>query len=295
MKTTYTQLTLSLILGLMLPFSTLMAQINPYIASYYTNPYLANPALAGLQNGTNINLAYRSQWNDIPGAPILQSATIDYGFDKTGLGLTINYDKAGLQKQTQILASYAYHLPLNSISELHFGLSIGFRNQRLDNTEIIGNSNDQQIGVYNERKTFIDGDFGIAFSSKKFKIELAFPNLKDRFKKDVINSVDVQTFYSAMSYEIDLDIEKNTASIEPKLAYRGVKGFKDIIDAGAMLSALDKKIMLMAIYHSDKSASFGIGLDYLKKYLFLFSYSTQNTELSSYTAGNFEINLRLKL
>eukprot|EP01132_Coremiostelium_polycephalum_P022766 gene22766-27048_t len=108
------------------------AQLNPFQGQYYTNRYLANPAMAGIEKGIALNLSYRSPFNNIPGAPIAQNLTADYGFNRVGLGLNLTLDKAGLQRFVRALASYAYHLQLNDqTSALHFGLSAGITNQRL--------------------------------------------------------------------------------------------------------------------------------------------------------------------
>src|SRR5579872_6153168 len=103
------------------------AQLNPYQAIYFQDRYLANPAMAGLDKGLNINLAYQQQWSSFPGAPKQQSFTAEYqATDKVGLGLIVNDEQSGLFRQSRIMGSYAYHLPLNGQNQkLNFGLSVG--------------------------------------------------------------------------------------------------------------------------------------------------------------------------
>ena len=111
-----------------------VAQYNPLLSQYYNNGYLANPSLAGLKKGYNINMAYRKQWVNIPGSPEVQNFNGTYGSElkKFGLGLNINFDKTGLQKMSNVSGTYAYHLTLNEKDQqLHFGVSLGFMNQRL--------------------------------------------------------------------------------------------------------------------------------------------------------------------
>ena len=89
------------------------AQVDPLSAQYYTNQYLGNPAMAGLNQGFMINGSIRKNWSNIPGTPSTQNLTADYGFGKLGVGLKFFNDQAGLQKQTSALGTFSYHLPLS--------------------------------------------------------------------------------------------------------------------------------------------------------------------------------------
>ncbi len=269
----------------------LKAQLNPLQAQYYTNRYLANPAMAGIEKGLALNLSHRSQFSGMPGAPVSQNLTADYGYNRVGMGLNVTLDKAGLQNFVRVLASYAYHLPLNESSILHFGLSAGIMNQRLATDEISGNPNDYLVGQYNQRQTHFDGDFGLALTTGRISIEGALPNLRNLFWNDNGKLADLPTFYSAMSYKIPI----NDAELEPKVAFRGIKGLANIWDAGAQLSVVKKQIMLNGIYHSTGSTSFGVALDYQKKYLICFSHTLPTSTLANYANGDFEISLRLRL
>ena len=286
-------------LGLLMVFtigSTAKAQLNPLAAQYYTNQYLINPAMAGADQGLRFNAAYRKLWSNVPGSPLTQNITADYGFNKVGLGLNVYNESEGLQRQTRVVGTYAYHLKMNNEdNQLHFGVSIGFMSQRLENSDIYGNPNDPGVGQYNDRKTYLDGDFGLAYTTKKLTVQASIPNLKSVLKKDVIKLADVSTFYAAASYRLNLSEGENGFDLEPKVAYRGVQGYDNIWDAGAQLEIANKQVFLTALYHSTENATFGLGMDFRKKYLISGNYTTQTSALSKYTNGSFELNLRLTL
>ncbi len=286
-------------LGLLMVFTignTAKAQLNPLAAQYYTNQYLINPAMAGADQGLRFNAAYRKLWSNVPGSPLTQNITADYGFNKVGLGLNVYNESAGLQRQTRVVGTYAYHLKMNNEdNQLHFGVSIGFMSQRLENSDIYGNPNDPGVGQYNDRKTYLDGDFGAAYTTKKLTVQASIPNLKSVLKKDVIKLADVSTFYAAASYRLNLSEGENGFDLEPKVAYRGVQGYDNIWDAGAQLEIANKQVFLTALYHSTENATFGLGMDFRKKYLISGNYTTQTSALSKYTNGSFELNLRLNL
>lgn len=272
------------------------AQLNPLSAQYYTNKYISNPAFAGAGDGLKLNGSYRKLWSNVPGAPLTQNITADYGFGRVGVGLNVYNESAGLQRQTRVVGSYAYHLQLGDNGEqLHFGISMGFMNQRLENADVYGNPNDPTIGQYNDRKTYLDGDFGLAYTTNNLSIEAAIPNLKSVLKKDVIKLADVAIFYTAVSYKLKLSEGAEGVDLEPKVAYRGVKGYDNMWDAGAQLGIVNKQVFLVGMYHSTENATFGLGMDFRKKYLVSGTYTTQTSALSSYTNGSFELNLRLNL
>jgi type IX secretion system PorP/SprF family membrane protein len=272
---------------------TSKAQLNPLAAQYYNNEYLMNPAYAGREHGLILNAAYRKLWNDIPGAPLTQNITAAYGFNRVGIGLKVNAERAGLLRQTRVSGTYAYHLPLDSgRHQLHFGISLGMMSQQLESSDISGNPNDISIGDYNGRKTYLDGDFGIGYTFGNLNMQLAIPNLKDFFGRDMANVADIVTFYMAAAYQIGLN---DNMQVEPKIAFRGVRNYKNMIDAGAQLSVLNGRIKLMGMYHSNESMTGGLGIDFMHKYFISGMYTSQTSALNSYANGSFEINFRLNL
>ena len=281
-----------LILAALLGVSKVKAQTNPLLNQYFNNTYLANPAMAGLKEGATVDLAFRSQWNDIPGAPIIQNLTTTYGWERVGVGLNMSIDKAGLQRQTRILASYAYHLPLTADAKLHFGLSAGFMNQRVDMQDLIGNPNDGQVGAYNtDHRTYFDGDFGIGLTSNSFNVDFALVNLKNYFKKDNFKLINTPVISASAGYLFNLG--ENV--FQPKVAYRSFTEISDIVDVGGQFGVANQQVLFTAMYHTSKAASFGVGLHYRNKYMINTGYTTQTGSLSGYTAGSFEINLGIKL
>ncbi|WP_316809667.1 PorP/SprF family type IX secretion system membrane protein [Pedobacter agri] len=264
------------------------AQTSPLMNQYFHNTYLANPAMAGVKKGAAADLAFRSQWNSIPGAPVMQNLSATYGWERVGIGLNLNLDKAGLQRQTRVLASYAYNLPLGEETKLHFGLSAGFINQRIDMQDLIGNPNDTQVGMYNtDHRTYFDGDFGVGMTSNRLNLDFALVNLKNYFKRDNFRLINSPVLYAAVGYQFDLGENQ----FQPKVAYRSFQELSGIFDIGGQLALANEQLLLTAIYHTSRAASFGVGMHYKKKYTINTSYTTQTGALSGFTAGSFEINL----
>ena len=285
----------TLLLGAL--YTHVYAQINLLNTGYYQNQFIANPAMAGLDPGMNINLVYRKQWNNIPGAPSTQAMTGEYGFESNaGIGLNFYNEKAGLQRWTRAEATYAYHLPLDDDdSKLNFGLSLGLSNERLDQNAVIGEDNDGSILQYNKRSYYIDSDFGVAYTSNKLTLQAAVPNLKSFFKKEEkAGTVDRSSFFAAASYKMEFDTMFDGVMVEPKVTYRGLKGLHSIIDAGTAINFVDQGLNLLAIYHSTKSTTFGLGMQYQAVNI-MGMYTTETSALKGYINGDFEIGLRVKI
>ncbi|WP_448697462.1 type IX secretion system membrane protein PorP/SprF [Mucilaginibacter sp. AW1-3] len=272
------------------------AQLNPFQQGYYQNRYLADPSMAGLEQGLNVNLGYRQQWSSFPGTPKTQTLTADYhATDKVGLGLNISNDKAGLIQQTRVMATYAYHLPIGGNNQkLNFGLSLGINDPFISTSSVNGDQGDVQIADYNQLKAYVDGDFGASYTSNNLTIEGVVPNLKATVfgnNDDRIN-VDRTTFMTAASYKIQ--IPGNSLAIEPKVMFRGVKGYDNIFDAGVNFSMASTGLSLQGIYHSNQNV--GMGFVWEEKAFGLsVNYNLETGPISSYSSGAFEFGLKMKL
>ncbi|GAA4209446.1 type IX secretion system membrane protein PorP/SprF [Pedobacter jeongneungensis] len=273
------------------------AQLNPMGSIYYQNQFLANPAMAGLERGLNLNAAFKTQWAGVEGAPKIQYLTGDYGLasNKVGLGLLFYNETAGAINRTRATVTYAYHLPLNGGTNfLDFGLSAGIMNESVDFNKVKGDLDDDVLNSFNDRKLYLDGDFGAAYRTEKLTLQAALPNLKRFFKRDVLrNVVDRSTYFIAAGYKFTTD--KLINSIEPKLVYRGVQNYDGIFDAGVNLQILDNKLMLNGVYHSTNSFTGGFGTNYKNQFSLLFQYTTNTSKMLNYSNGEFELGLKYSI
>ncbi|MCC8424744.1 PorP/SprF family type IX secretion system membrane protein [Mucilaginibacter sp. UR6-11] len=274
------------------------AQLNPFQASYFQNRYLYNPATAGMSDGLNISTGYRQQWNNIPGGPKNMILAADLKpSDRVGLGLNIADDQSGLIRQTRIMGTYAYHLPLGENNQqLHFGLSFGVDDSRVNYAAIHGDVTDEQVAQYNQLKAYIDGDFGIAYTNNHLYIGSAIPNLKSAFFKTSDSRFDADRllFVGMASYKIPLQSDDRSFVLEPLAGYRIVKGYDNIIDAGVNFTLNNYGLYMESVYHSSKSLGIAFGLDQ-DAYAINLAYNLETGPLAQYTQGAFELGLKLRL
>ncbi|MBB5620737.1 type IX secretion system PorP/SprF family membrane protein [Pedobacter cryoconitis] len=273
------------------------AQLTPFQNMYFQNKYIYNPAMAGLSEGLNINANYRQQWSNFPGTPKTGLLTADlHATDKVGLGLNVTADEAGLIKSTRVMGTYAYHLQLAGENQhLSFGLSLGVSDSRVKYSLINGDPTDPEISRYNQLKPYLDGDFGVAYTSNSLYIGAAMPNMKSTFSRNSDERLDVNKplFIGIVSYKIPVG-DGGNFKLEPLAGLRVIKGNTDIIDVGANLNMDHYGLFFQTIYHSSQSLGFGCGLDQ-QNFGFNISYNIETGPLTTYTNGTFEVGVKLKL
>jgi len=145
--------------------STSFAQQLPHYTQYVLNNYILNPAVAGIENYTDVKISHRHQWVGIDGAPVTTYLTIqgplkrsDYeretstGFHASGenprgraywqdytkaephagIGLTILNDRTGPLNRFAAYGTYAYHLGISAKTSISAGISAGIKNTTLN-------------------------------------------------------------------------------------------------------------------------------------------------------------------
>ncbi len=156
------------LLALTLFTHDLAAQAKPSYSQYVLNNYILNPAVAGIENYTDIKLSARNQWTGIEGAPVTNYLSIHTAIGKSdlrtsatsfnvpgtnprgeqywqdytapaahhGVGLIALNDKAGYLNRWSLFGSYAYHRPLGIKTTLSAGFNAGITSVNLDRSKI---------------------------------------------------------------------------------------------------------------------------------------------------------------
>ncbi|MGM0932127.1 MAG: PorP/SprF family type IX secretion system membrane protein [Bacteroidota bacterium] len=105
-----------------------MAQQDPMFTQYMYNMSVINPGYATDDPGMlNLGGIYRSQWQDVEGAPSTFSFFAHTPVsDRVELGLTVVHDEIGeIVKENNITADFAYVLPAGQSSKISFGIKGG--------------------------------------------------------------------------------------------------------------------------------------------------------------------------
>jgi type IX secretion system PorP/SprF family membrane protein len=170
----------------------------PLYSQYLYNKFLINPAVAGSDGYTSINLTAREQWVGYYGAPrtfsfsaqtrmlkksyILKQSNVRRNSyrpktdGKVGLGGYIFSDKNGLIQRTGFQASYAYHMWLQNSTQFSMGLAFTGYHYKINDKEINFEDPDEPLlndnlrrGIFVPDVSFgaylLNADFSIGFSA----------------------------------------------------------------------------------------------------------------------------------
>jgi len=162
----------------------------PLYSQYLLNGFLLNPATAGSEGYTAINLTAREQWIGFSNSPstyalsfqtrLSKKSYISRGASvkmrqrrgsrggKVGLGGYVFNDRNGAVERIGLKASYAYHINFRQ-SQLSFGLSIMGYQFRIDDDLINLEDPGDDLWLGANKSVFIpDADVGVYYSARNY-------------------------------------------------------------------------------------------------------------------------------
>ncbi len=180
------------------------AQQDPIYAQYINNPFILNPAYAGLTNNLNLSVSFRNQWTGIEGSPKTLNANGHIALieNKMGAGIIVISDQIGTSTVNEVLGAYSYRISLAKDKILSFGLQAGFANYKIDNTKATPFDKTDPFfqGVVSETKPSFG--FGVVLKGDNFFLGLSVPRmLKTTFETQGLqSSLYTQHYYMMGSY-----------------------------------------------------------------------------------------------
>ena len=284
----------SLIVIVLLVVNMLYPQQDPSFTLYQYNMNVINPAYAGINAYSEVNINFRSQWVNLEGSPETRSMSLGIPInDRIGLGLSILSDQVFVLEETDLYIDFSYKVPVSESTNLYFGLKAG--GSFIDiNLNELGVMNDP---VFTENVNQFNPNIGIGFllRSDQFYISLSAPHLlkSKRYEKDgvvVTNATDKLHAYLGAGYTLALS---EHIDLTPSVMSRLVAGAPASVDLTATLD-MHQTIELGVSYRLDESVS-GIGLLKLADWVhFGYAYESTTTEVKNYSKGSHEVLLRFR-
>lgn len=273
-----------------------VAQQDPLYSQYMINPFLLNPAYSGFSKDLNAIAAYRVQWTGLDGAPVTMNASghIALSENRMGVGLIVLQDEIGIDKTTQVIATYGYHLLLQDNKKISFGLRGGLVNYKSDYSELIIDESDPKFqSSISEWKPSIGA--GVIFSSDRFYAGLSVPNMIKT--TTTVNDVEIilynQHAYVHVAYLMTLSPR---LKIKPFVLARAVQGAEISVDAGATLQADDSYSIGL---FTRKLNTFGflarVHLGENLRLGYVFELPTNKSVGINYPSHEFTLGIRMKV
>jgi type IX secretion system PorP/SprF family membrane protein len=226
----------NLYLGIVLLFLSfgVYAQRDPLYAQYVTNPYILNPAYAGLNNNLSLGISYRNQWNGMEGSPqtINGNGHMALLYNKMGAGFMFVEDRIGNTSMTEALASFSYQVPLASGTHLSFGMQGGFVNYRTDNSKVSAYDATDPLFSSNQSTLAPRVGFGVVIKNDRLMAGLSVPRmLKSTVTEEGFSYAQyTQHMYATAAYNF---VVTERIRFRPSTLLKFVKGAKPSVDLNA--------------------------------------------------------------
>ena len=215
---------------------TVSGQDIPIFTQYFANPYVYNPAYAGLEGRPAFSLSNRRQWVGIEDAPVTYNFTfhtpVVAGFN---IGVNITQDNYGIFKSNTALLTFGYNINLGFNQYLSFGISGGVGSQQVDMTGL--NPSDPALGGILDDGLFLDGNAGLAYHIGGFNIGISLPSI---FTTRVYPTTDfdsgdldlIANFIVTADYMIYFGADQY--AFQPYALYRSYQGYDPQYEAGGI-------------------------------------------------------------
>ena len=202
-------------LFLVLILQPVLSQQDPLSSHYMFNTMTYNPGVAGTSGMICATALNRQQWIGFKGAPSTTvfniSAPVTLFKSSSGVGLLIESDNIGFDKDINLSAAYSYHLEMGP-GKLGIGLNLGMLNKTLtpewqipDGDSHTPPSGDPLIPENKESFVAFDAGIGLYFKAEKYYAALSVSHLnqpKIKFTKGL--SYISRHYYLTAGYTLQL-------------------------------------------------------------------------------------------
>ena len=297
--------------------ASMLAQQTPLYNQYMLNPYLINPAVAGSDGYTSLNLTARNQWVGFRNAPMTQAFSIQTRLLKrsfivktksprkrklkpsrsgrVGLGGMIFNDINGLMQRTGINFTYAYHIRIRE-SQLSFGLNGIIYQMKLHDKDLtFYNPNEPLIGSGLQRVLFVpDANFGVYWMGYNYYAGFSVYQLFESSLK--VGNTAWKDYHMMRHYYLNGGyrfVISNNLEIEPSLLVKTTRQFLVQVDANCKLY-FNNTFWLGMSYRSMSAVAVLLGLK-ADRYYFGYAFDFGLNNLARHTYGSHEFMISLKL
>jgi type IX secretion system PorP/SprF family membrane protein len=289
----------------------------PLYSQYLYNKFLINPAVAGSDGYSSVNLTAREQWVGYSGAPrtfsfSMQTRMLKKKYTlknkgaarpvfrppsdgKVGLGGYVFSDKNGLVKRTGFQLSYAYHMWLQNSTQFSMGLAFTGYHFKIDEKEINFEdpaepwlNNDLRRGIF-----VPDATFGMYLLNAKYSLGFSADQLFEAAAK--IGDYAYKNFRMNRQYYLfgSYDFSSGASSfIQPSFLLSMSEQLKPQADIGVSY-LYSEDLWAGLAYRTSGAIIANVGFKYQNIY---FGYALDFTlqEIQRVTYGTHEITVALK-
>jgi type IX secretion system PorP/SprF family membrane protein len=290
------------------------SQQSPVFSQYVLNEFLINPAVAGIDGMTTINLSGRKQWIGFQHTPETYSASINTRLLKTplavikgkvkkgseghvGLGASFINDQNGAIHRTTFQLTYAYHLFINN-SQVSFGLSGMTTQFRIDEDLATLKTPDPMEGIIGKSAYIPDAAFGFNWSTLKTDIGFSVSQILQspvKFGDLSVKPEDLQHFrqYCLYGYYRNNLMKNSHWEFEPSVLIRTSEDLQFSSDISTRF-IYDKQYWTGLSFRTSGEFIMLLGIK-LNRLYFGYSFDYGFNKISKLSYGSHEVSIALKI
>ena len=264
----------------------------PLFSQKLTNSFIYNPAMAGIGLGS-FTLSHRNNYSGIKGAPSNNFLSLHTPFSnyRFGTGFNVFQEEVAAVKSIYASAAFAYHININSLSSLSFGVSGEYNNTRLTDEAIAQNDgSDIILNRYSTGVAQPDFSFGVAYQNRLLKMGISANRLYTAWlEKDSTKTL--ANYYSGF-VQGTIPLIDGRGVIEPYVAYRKFNESNNVLDLGVYFT-YDKKLTAGVATRSGSILNATLGYKLTKNLLVGYSREMIMGTVGGYTGSSNEFVLRV--
>lgn len=272
--------------------NSIFAQQTPLFSEYNYNPFIINPAYAGLTPNSEFSISNSGYFSPFEGSPksFAFSGHGSLNRKKIGIGVGLVNDQIGVTKSTSFFAAYAYKIYFDFDSDrpywqnyhpgvLSFGVTAGLQ-QYQDNLTELGIVNDE-VFAEDITATIPTIGFGFLFNHNTFYVGVSSPNvIGDALVSDKSFNIS-NTYYGYFGYRFFNNRFKELL-IKPNMLLKHEKGAPLQADFNIAVSVRNK-FEVGGGYRTNNSFNVLAGIYVFNNFRLIYNYNiaTNNSPLGN--------------
>jgi len=292
------------------------AQQLPLYTQYFMNRFLVNPALAGSDGYTSVNLTAREQWIGVPNSPSTQALSFQTRLLKrsyiskstsvrkrmrhpsrggrVGLGGYLFNDRNGIIRRNGFQMTYAYHIPMRT-SQLSFGLSLNAFQFKIDPDDIfVLDNSDLYLQNYDMVVFIPDANFGVYYMTRDYYVGFSAMQLFNstiKLGKNGNNGYQLMRHYYIIGgYRFDLSYD---LSLRPTIIMKTFDNFRTFQTTITATLYYKNNYWAGLSYRTNDAISILGGIKY-QNYYFGYSFDYTMNKLQRFSFGSHEFMFAAK-
>lgn len=259
-----------------------VAQQTPSFGAYNYDPFMINPAYAGMAAGSVISLSHQRYTRNIEGTP--QSSAVSFhtplSADRMGVGLSVMDDRIGVTSATSATVAYSYklffdHKPNRAYWQVYdqnvlsFGMTAGVK-RLYENLAELGVVGDPTFAD-NLAETIPVIGAGLLYNRVGFYLGVSMPNL---LGNRILSRNDISLsspIYGYFGYRFFTDIY-NENMITPSVLVKYERGAPAQIDVNVSAS-FKSRFEVGTGFRSSSSLNFLVGFYPIEQLRVIYHYS----------------------